>query len=297
MIIVQLMGGLGNQMFQYAAGKALASRRQQALAFDFGYLLNPPAGVTRRELELAHFPVAVTPAAPGDIARLLGAPWTRPRRSMVRKILDRLERVSQGCLIEDRGPESFESLVSGQGEAYLSGFWQSEKVFADISDEIRSDFKIDTLGGVVNDELLRQIEGTDSVGVHVRRGDYASDQATKGHHGLCSVHYYQSACLKIAEILPDATFFVFSDEPEWCKDNLDLGVPLQIVGVGDIRRPIDDLRLMSRCSHNIIANSSFSWWAAWLNSNPEKRVVAPLRWLAQGDPYEAVRIPAGWIRI
>jgi hypothetical protein len=180
---------------------------------------------------------------------------------------------------------------------YLDGYWQSEKYFREIKDVIRSEFQVKYPQDTKSQEIGKVISSTQSVSVHVRRGNYASNPRVNSHHGTCAVEYYQECAKTIEGKLSSPHYFVFSDDIAWAKVNLDFHYPTTFVDHNDPSHDYEDLRLMSMCRHHIIANSTFSWWAAWLNANPDKIVLAPRQWL--NDPAIDTRdlLPSNWIRV
>lgn len=180
--------------------------------------------------------------------------------------------------------------------AYLAGHWQSEKYFSDASETIRSDFTFRHPLTKQNAELAGRIGQTMAVSLHVRRGDYVSDTKANAAHGLCSLEYYRAAVLLMAEHVECPEFFVFSDDIAWVKANLKIDFPSRYLDHNQGAESYNDMRLMSLCRHHIIANSSFSWWGAWLNPNPDKLVIAPKKWFAY-DSNVADLFPAGWVSL
>jgi hypothetical protein len=160
---------------------------------------------------------------------------------------------------------------------YLNSYLQSEKYFNDIDTVIRKDFTLKTLA-VDNAMTLEKLNLPNSISHHVRRGDYVSNPLINSFLGVCPVQYYECAVKIITERIRNPQFFIFSDDTEWVKQNLKLDFPVSYQDINN--KPYYDLYRMSQCSHNIIANSSFSWWAAWHNDNPEKIVFAPQNWFA-----------------
>jgi hypothetical protein len=167
------------------------------------------------------------------------------------------------------------------GNVCLKGFWQSWRYFADIQDLIHQEFTLKSPLGVGATELAKKIQGVTAVGIHIRRGDYVSNPVTHQFHGICDLDYYARAISCMAEAVQQPYFFVFSDEPQWARENLKIDFPCTIIDPN--HQDYEDLYLLSLCQHFIIANSSFSWWAAWLSSNPGKSVIAPRRWFAAED--------------
>ena len=133
--------------------------------------------------------------------------------------------------------------------------------------------------------------------LHVRRTDYVQNALTNKIHGVCDQDYYASCVRYIGDQVSNPHFFIFSDEPQWAKDNLMFDFPMTVVDCNDASRNYEDLRLMSTCKHNIIANSSFSWWGAWLNSNPNKIICAPKQWFTDSTRNTKDLIPSNWIRL
>ena len=180
--------------------------------------------------------------------------------------------------------------------AYLDGYWGSYKYFADIVDLLQKDFTVKAEMDQKNVEIARAISGTKSVSIHFRRGDYVTNPQTNAYHGTCSLDYYQRAVKDISKYVSDPHFFVFSDDPDWVQQNFSIPYPLSFVTINSPDEPHKDLRLMSLCRHHIIANSSFSWWSAWLCTNKDKKVYCPDKWF--NVPYDMRdAIPEFWKRI
>jgi hypothetical protein len=181
-------------------------------------------------------------------------------------------------------------------DGYLVGYWQSEKYFAEVAEQIREDFSFLLPPGNRNAELAREIQQVNAVSLHVRRGDYASNARTTSTHGLCSLDYYRAAIEYVAERVKQPHLYIFSDDIEWVINNLKIELPHQYVDHNHGAESYNDMRLMSMCKHHIIANSSFSWWGAWLNPSTDKIIVAPTHWFANqtnvGDLF-----PQGWVTL
>lgn len=179
----------------------------------------------------------------------------------------------------------------------LFGYWLSERYFADIEDTIRREFRFRKPPSVANAQWLDQLGSCESVAVHVRRGDYASNPRLRSIHGLCDPNYYSRAADVVRGRVQDPVFFLFSDELQWAVDNLDLGPEPVVVDENRGKASPQDLRLMAGARHNIIANSGFSWWGAWLNPNPEKVVCAPQQWFADSAYDASDVIPSSWVSL
>ncbi|MBS1565210.1 MAG: alpha-1,2-fucosyltransferase, partial [Bacteroidetes bacterium] len=150
---------------------------------------------------------------------------------------------------------------------------------------------------LANKAVLERVEKTNAVSLHIRRGDYVTVAHTNQLHGTCSIDYYQRAAELIADVSPDPVFYIFSDDIAWVRENLQLPFPIVFVEGNDEAHAYEDMRLMSRCRHHILANSSFSWWGAWLNGRPDKIVVAPQKWMNNDSIVPKDLIPVSWKRL
>lgn len=279
MILTRLHGGTGNQLFQYAAGRALALRLGTGLALDARRL-------DQLGLRLAqpHFnwQVVSAPALPPE----------RKERPLAHALWRAFGRTPRFRRERELGYNS--GFAEWGDGTYLHGYWQSERYFADHAETIRRETQITTQPSPRNAEMARQIASVPSISLHVRRGDYLQS----GAYASCGGEYYQAALARLAQITQSRpTVFVFSDDPAWARDNLDLPFDKVVVDFNGRETDYEDLRLMSLCRHNIIANSSFSWWGAWLNANPDKRVVAPKRWFAAEHRQNPDILPKDWISL
>jgi Glycosyl transferase family 11 len=180
------------------------------------------------------------------------------------------------------------------GDIYLDGYWQSEQYFAQYADKIREDFTFKLQLSNQNAVITKQISQENSVSLHVRRGDYVTN-SKNAFIGVCSLDYYQTAVEQIKMQVDKPVFFIFSDDINWVKDNLSLDDKAVLISHNLGSESYNDMRLMSLCSHNIIANSSFSWWGAWLNANPNKIVIAPKQWFAS-KLDDSDLVPSAWLR-
>ena len=266
-------------MFQYAAGRALADRLGSNLVLDISayekYNLHQGFELNRV------FAMSPTIATKKELKYLLG--WQH--FSIVRSLLSRRTLMalrSQRFIFEPHFHHwsGFEQLVD---DIYLVGYWQSEKYFKPVIAQIREAFRFRLPLEGRNIELAARLSQTQAVSLHVRRGDYATNPVTNSTHGLCSLDFYQAAVAHIAEKIEKPEFFIFSDDIKWVRANLQLDFPHHFIEHNKEAASYIDMRLMSLCSHHVIANSSFSWWGAWLNPNPEKIVVAPRQWFANNN--------------
>jgi Glycosyl transferase family 11 len=300
MIIVKLIGGLGNQMFQYAIGRHLSERLSTLLKLDLSEFETDKF----RRYSLHYFNIRQYIATETEI-QAVKEPVMKRSEQVVAKILWQLgfsqianKMQPTGNIINEKEECKFApEVLSNSGNLYLQGFWQSELYFVDIRKILLREFTIKHLQSSYCSEIEAEITSTASVSLHVRRGDYARNPKTNEYHGLCSLEYYQRAVEKILTILPNPHFFVFSDDLLWVKQEFKFDIPMTLVGDTSNTEDYEELWLMSRCQHQIIANSSFSWWGAWLNPNPNKIVCAPYRWFnsAPIDPRDL--IPETWIKL
>lgn len=288
LVIVRLIGGLGNQLFQYSAGRALAVRTGAKLALD----LRDFETYDLRRYELGTFPIAATIATVEELAAI-GAP--APPRSLLNRVLRRL----RPAMRHYREPHYHydPSFPATLAPVFLDGYWQSERYFVDIAEMLRRELTPRDPLEPENAEIAEQIDALEAVSVHVRRGDYVTNATTNAYHGTCSLEYYRAAFALVRDRVPAAHVFVFSDDTKWTRANLAFDAPTTYVSVNPADRGFRDMQLMSRCRHHVIANSSFSWWGAWLNPRPDKMVIAPGRWFAQGENDTRDLVPASWVKL
>jgi hypothetical protein len=202
------------------------------------------------------------------------------------------------CNIKEKHFNFDKSVLFLRDDIYLQGYWQSEKYFKDISHIIRREFTLREPLSEASQQIAQKIKtSANSVSLHIRRGDYISNPTTNSVHGVCSLRYYQECVQVLNEKVGDVSLFVFSDDPVWVKENLSYKYSMIFVNHNGVEHAFEDMHLMSLCQHNIIANSSFSWWGAWLNNNPHKVVLAPKHWFRKEDIDTKDLIPDNWIRV
>jgi len=295
MLIIQLTGGLGNQLFQYAFGFALSKTYNEKLYFD----ISSYSWDTLRTFTLNHFQTHVEVADKNQIEcikKLSPFLLDRFKYKLQRTNLPyyRLPLLKEQSFAFDLNLEHFR-----RKNVYVEGYWQSEAYFKNYRKEILHALVVpDTK---LTSEALRYktlIQNTQqSISIHIRRGDYISNPETTAFHGICDTNYYALAIKYMETILDSPTFFVFSDDKAYIQDVF--GDKNNFKLVTDIPFDFEELILMSCCEHNIIANSSFSWWGAWLNQNAGKKVIAPKRWFANDAMQEltADLLPTTWMKI
>lgn len=293
MIIVKLIGGLGNQLFQYAAGRKLAELHAAPLKLDLGgfetYRLH--------KYSLHPFNIREEFASPVEVRRLDWRGQRSARGFCLRAVQMLKPYYRRTVFVEASLGPCDPNIFRTPRDVYLDGYWQSEKYFRDIAGIIRREFTVRDEPSPESRRIAAEIQGTESVGIHVRRGDFVWNPETAKFHGLAGPEYYRRGVSEIARQVKNPHLFFFSDDPDWVAENLRFEHPATYVRHNDASRNYDDLRLMSLCRHDVIANSSFSWWAAWLNSNPAKIVCAPRRWIS--DPGIDARdvLPGSWISL
>ena len=287
MILTRLSGGLGNQLFQYAAGRRLAQKHQTQLVLDDYWYTHTPSRDTPRTYELGHYPVVARLTTPTESL------WCRLHSGRLTRRMPFLPR--RWRHFRERG-FAFDSVVLDlPDQSYLDGYWQSYRYFEDRDESIRAELQPRPPMGDQDRRIADAMHQNPSVSIHVRRGDYVSNSAA-AQHGLCGLDYYRNAVEYVAARVPHACFFVFSDDAKWTRANLALSGSTTYVEHNGADTAFQDLRLMSMCRHHITANSSFSWWGAWLNPNPDKLVVCPKRWFAD-DRDTSSLTPTDWIRL
>ena len=287
------MGGLGNQMFQYAAGRALSLRLNTELKLDNSWFSSAGSD-TSRAFMLQCFPIVIREASLDEVNRTIFK-----KQSILQKILGKKKKHSASYKAQpsfDFWPDfgSFGSPV------YLFGYWQNERYFSGISSTIKQDFTFPAFSSSRAKDICQRIKTSScSISIHIRRGDYVENPDTNRFHGVCSLEYYEKALRMITgkyNIPPE--LFLFSDDPAWARNNFNTyGYPSVIVDIPQHKdAPYNDMHLMSLCQHHIIANSSFSWWAAWLSCG-DGMVIAPKRWFAEETIQQYNPSPSSWITI
>jgi len=292
MIVAKIAGGLGNQMFQYAAATALAWHKNQPLYLDLAGYVTRTHHQGFELFRLFHCKALV--ATESEIRKTFGwrmrAPWrdiaTHPRLGILRT----------AKIVNEPSVRLWPGFFDVPDDVYLSGYWQSEKYFRSVVDRIRSEFSFKTGLTGQNLEWAEQISESNAVSLHVRRGDYVYSHKAQKLHGVTPLPYYEAAVAEILRRVEKPVFFVFSDDPQWCLQHIKAEAPCHFIGHNTGTESFNDMRLMSLCKHNIIANSSFSWWGAWLNTNEGRLVIAPQRWYAGADDPPDL-VPVSWLRI
>ena len=293
MIVVELSGGLGNQMFQYTYGVFLSEKLNCGLVIDKNFLEYYPIGSknTKRYFELKHFHISSGKRLSSGyiLSSLLGFKlFYHINRFLY------LKRKELTILREEQLNDT-DKLKSNY---YIIGHFQSYRYFGSVREKLFKEFRFNGKFDKDNASMMGCIEIADSVSLHVRRGDYLrKNNLTK--HGVLDVSYYQEAIEYISNRVESPHFFIFSDDLSWVKDNINFkDSNMTFVDINRGSDSFKDLILMRNCKHNIIANSSFSWWGASLNENKGKIVIAPQNWFVKDSGYlDNELIPKEWKRV
>lgn len=273
MIITKIYGGLGNQMFQYAIGRSLSINKNKKLYLESSSF----SSYKLRNYQLDIFNINVSIINRFYLKFLLFF-------KLAKKVKE------QEPFFKKDGEIPLGHII------FLDGYWQCEDYFKDIRKELLEDFKLKVDLDSENKKILNLIKSKNSVSLHVRRGDYVENSKTNQVHGTCSLDYYKKAIEYIKKNVKNPHFFIFSDDIDWCKENIKLRKEESFfVDINSPEKGYFDLELMKNCKHFIIANSSFSWWGAWLSENSKKIIIAPKQWLRSKDEGELV--PKSWIRL
>ncbi len=297
MVIVKIFGGLGNQMFQYAFGKALADHYKTELKLDIGGFSatvgDPKLGI--RVFSLGNFNIKAPIATVEEIA-----PFKNFTDKVIKKISlyfdNRPSYYDKKIILEPKANHfCFDENVfrrTRKGDFYCEGFFQSPKYFAAVADDIRQEFTVKHKTDSVNATMLAKISSENSVALHIRHGDNANNVAKA--HGVLSLNYYQKALELLSKQEKDLHIYVFSDDPKWAKENLQTNHPTTFVSHNGDAKNYEDLHLMITCKHHIIGNSTFSWWGAWLGLKSGQRVFAPRNYYLEQDVSGTDFYPPTW---
>lgn len=288
MIITSIYGGLGNQMFQYAIGKSISVTRNVDFKIDTFKINN--SNYVARDFSLSKFNISVELANISEVKDFHNSKYLD---FIIGKLYQKNIRFSNK--IFEKKPFYFDEKMLSLNNGYLDGYWQCYKYFEDIREVLLEEFTLVNEMNLENKLIYNKIKELNSVSIHIRRGDYVKDKKNNAIYNVFGIEYYHNAIDFIANKIDNPYFFVFSDDLEWASKNLFLS-NATYVDVNSSKNPENDLILMANCKHNIIANSTFSWWGAWLNDNPNKITIAPKRWMSTiDDLYDLY--PDTWISL
>ena len=285
MIVIKLMGGLGNQMFQYAAGLSAAERLGTELKMDLSWFDSLEEVDTPRFYELDNFNLKQEFINKNDFVL---------KNDGFKNIIINIRKKQLNLYKEPQFNYS-DKFLKIKNNTYIEGYFQTEKYFNSIRDDVIDSFTLKNKASVKSAKIIDQIKNSDSVSLHVRRGDYVSNKNANKFHGLMGEAYYKKAIALINKKIKNPKYFIFSDEIEWVKNSFDL--PKNSVYITHNKSGIEDMRIMIECKHNIIANSSFSWWGARLGLQKDKVVIAPKQWFLDSNTNTSDVIPERWSQI
>jgi hypothetical protein len=287
MIIVKLISGLGNQLFQYAIGRQLSLLRNTPLKLDISFF----KGQNLRSFKLSHFNIIAELATANEIARFTG---NRLDQRIYRKTLRMVSKNKWNYYPESEWWVYEPGLFRTTSNVYLDGYWQHYKYFENIHPLIFDELTLKEKYNGQETYLVSEIQSQPSASVHVRRGDYLLDNLMN----VLPIEYYKKAINYLKKEIHNVVFYIFSDDLDWVKDNLHQDGPFVYVEIADGQKDYVELDIMSKCNHNIIANSSFSWWAAFLNKNPEKIVVSPAQWVKTPEINDKISLQfPTWVKM
>jgi len=290
MFIIKLLGGLGNQMFQYSFGKALGLKYDHIVKFDLSFFENSK----KRKFELDLFDLNLTIASKEEIF------YHNYKKNLISRLINKnfdrffplnfRLKIKEKSLVFDK--RIYNHRYKKNKRYYFEGYWQNINYFQEFEKEIKKDFIFKYPLNAKSEQLKKIIISKESISIHIRRGDYLNDPLLNS----LDISYYKNAVELILSKIPNASFFIFSDDINWAKDNLKFNNEMLFIDFNIGKDSWQDLALMSLCKHNIIANSSFSWQAAWLNNNPDKIVIAPINWFKDKNIKHDI-IPENWQKL
>jgi hypothetical protein len=293
MIVVKLMGGHSNQLFQYAVGRNLAEKHKTELLLDISWFNDTKDVAAPRDYELACYSLKASTTDMNNIKIVDGA-------GRLNHLLHKSGFGRSVKTYNENGLGYDPQVMRLPNNSMLVGYWQNERYFKHLRLDILKEIEPVTPLSKSNQKLITKIQSCESVWMHVRRGDYVEDKNTNAFHGLKGADYYKKALKTLISKLPEQKaknieIFVCSNDIAWCKQNLKFKYPVHFV---ENKLGSDDMRVVKHCKHDIIANSSFSWWGAWLNQNPDKIVIAPKVWFEDKKANSDIEIvPKEWIQL
>ncbi|MEO8413525.1 MAG: alpha-1,2-fucosyltransferase [Ginsengibacter sp.] len=288
MIIASLIGGLGNQLFQYALAKKLAVKYNTDVYLDISGFEEYKLHKFSMQQFAFEKRIATTQELMLFKEESKGANlFNKLNKKFLNPVVIREKQFNYD-------PDVFQI---ARKNTYLYGYWQTERYFSDVRNNLLNDLKVTKPIEGKNRQVANLISGMNAVSLHIRRADYVSNNDTLKVHGICGLDYYEQALEYISANESNVTLFVFSDDIPWCRKHLKTSLQIYFVDHNNADTNYEDMRLMSLCKHNIIANSSFSWWGAWLNTNEEKIVIGPKEWFQTMERDYSDVIPGKWIRI
>lgn len=285
MIISRITGGLGNQLFQFAAAYEVAKRNQVPLKLHF-YLDERD---TPRMAEINQLVPALNWCSIEELEQFV------PSTSMER-LIQRLLPASKKSFFKERYFHFNPQLEKVAGNAYLQGYWQSENYFKRSAVELKELINEGLKRFSFSNSLQNKLQDPNSVSLHVRKGDYLKPPYSRYYHQLDNT-YYTAAVNVLKKKYAQVNLMVFTDDPQWVESHLNVGHPFELISSKETFSVFEDMHAMTQCRQHIIANSSFSWWTAWLSNSPNKTVIAPSKWFNEGPSDTEDLIPSEWITV
>lgn len=294
MIIIKLAGGLGNQMFQYALGRKLSIENENPLFLDPSELKNYSMP---REYRLNRFYIEANIVDEDFsfnlLTRIMGGFRNKPYSHLTNKIF----RMFPNQLFQEIKENKLSynsSYLNISKNSILYGYWQNERYFIDIRNTLLKDFLIKGDVSRKNQKYLDEITNKQAIAVHIRRGDYVNNKENLSIYSQCDESYYYSAINYITQNVQFPELFIFSDDMPWVRTNLNFSLPTTYIEGDCADQDIEELFLMTKCKYHVIANSSFSWWGAWLSNFPQQIVVAPKKWFIDDRMNAEFELPKKW---
>jgi len=287
-LITRIGGGLGNQLFQYAVARNIAILNNLNFRLDLSWFANN----NDRKYELSYFNIIENIATDNEIKKLK----KHKKKNSRRWFLYNYFLINESKYVEEKQFNFDPNIMKVKSSIYLDGYWQTEKYFKENKELIRKEFTLVNPLSINAKKIYSTIKSKRSVSLHIRRGDYITNKEANRNMGICPIEYYKKAIQIVSQKISNPHFFIFSDDINWAKENLKTHFPITFVSDGKIP-DYEELILMKECKHNIIANSSFSWWGAWLNNNTNKTVVAPKKWFNNKARNSSDITPKSWIRM
>jgi hypothetical protein len=295
MIIVNLSGSLGNQMFEYATARRLSLIHRTKIKLDLNIF-----NKQKHRFLLNFFRTEIIIASQKEINAMINSIFLNLSNvipSRYHSVYFQILKARYKSFLTEKYFHFDNSVLSAPDNVYLTGYWQSEKYFSDIKDTLKNEF---TLKGELSNgskRVLDNINIVNSISVNIRRGDYVTNKEINSKHGVLEMSYYHSAVKYIFNKVKNPHYFIFSDDITWAKKYFKINHPTRYIDINYPDRVYEDLILISKCRHNILANSSFSWWGGWLNNNENKIVIAPKQWFKDKSLKTADLLPDKWVKI
>jgi len=293
MIIAELVGGLANQMVIYAAAKALSEHLQVELKIDITKINKDK----KRNYALNHLNIGAKIATQKEIDFVC----QKSNLWIINKIKNKVRKKCNGNTFGIYVEPSISydpNFFSLKDNTFIRGHFINAKYFSAIKEILRHEFQIKSSLSKKSKELIDPITSSNSVSIHIRRGDYANERKTNEIHGLIPIDYYKTSIDLISNRIKSPNFYIFSDDITWVKENLQTTQEMHFIEHTNGETAYEDLYMMSQCKHNIIANSGFSYWGAWLNTNEEKIIISPKQWCADNKLNDRFKlIPKEWLKI